>query len=50
MNFLKKYVKFNSPVEINAPVVVVSDGEGNIVFSSMGYRIGIGEQILKAIN
>jgi hypothetical protein len=50
MNFLKKYVKFNYAVEINPPVVVVSDGQGNIVFSSMGYRIGIGEQILKALN
>jgi hypothetical protein len=50
MDFLKKYVRFNSPVEISSPVVVVSDGDGNIVFSSMGYRIGVGEQILKAIN
>ena len=50
MEFLKKYVKFNSPAEISSPVVVVSDNDGNIVFSSMGYRIGIGEQILKALN
>jgi hypothetical protein len=50
MDYLKKFVRFNSPVEISSPVVVVSDGDGNIVFSSMGYRIGIGEQILKAIN
>jgi transglutaminase-like putative cysteine protease len=50
MDYLKKFVQFNSPVDISSPVVVVSDGDGNIVFSSMGYRIGIGEQILKAIN
>lgn len=29
------------------PFVVVSDKDGNIMYSSSGYRIGIGEQILK---
>jgi len=37
---------YNSP-DINLPVVIVSDRDGNISFISTGYRIGIGEQILK---
>jgi transglutaminase-like putative cysteine protease len=49
MNALKNFVKFNSPVEIVSPVVLVADRDGNIVFVSNGYRIGIGEQILKFI-
>lgn len=31
------------------PVVIYADSTGNILFSSQGYRIGIGEQILKKI-
>jgi len=31
------------------PVVIYADSAGNILFSSQGYRIGIGEQILKKI-
>jgi len=37
----------NLPTETDLPVVLVSDKDGNIVFLSTGYRIGIGEQILK---
>ena len=33
--------------ELNLPVVLVTDKDGNILFKSEGYRIGIGEQILK---
>jgi len=32
------------------PFIIVTDKEGNITFSSSGYRIGIGEQILKHLN
>lgn len=49
MAALKNYVKFNSPTELNLPCVVLSDKDGNIIFSSSGYRIGIGEQILKSV-
>jgi transglutaminase-like putative cysteine protease len=47
MTFLKKFI--NLQTEVNLPVVVVSDKDGNVFFISMGYRIGIGEQILKYI-
>jgi hypothetical protein len=46
---LKDFVKFDGSREINLPVVMVTDKNGNILFISMGYRIGIGEQILKYI-
>jgi transglutaminase-like putative cysteine protease len=49
LNVLKNYTKLKSPPEINLPVVVVADKDGNILFTSSGYRIGIGEQILKYI-
>jgi hypothetical protein len=38
-----------TPVIINYPYIVFIDKEGNILFSSEGYRIGIGEQILKCV-
>ncbi len=33
--------------DIRLPFVVVADSRGNIMYTSSGYRIGIGEQILK---
>ena len=39
----------NLPSETDLPVVLVSDKDGNVVFISTGYRIGIGEQLLKYI-
>jgi len=33
----------------NLPVIVISDKNGNLLFYSEGYKIGIGEQIAKAI-
>jgi len=33
----------------NLPVIVISDSKGNLVYYSEGYKIGIGEQIAKAI-
>jgi transglutaminase-like putative cysteine protease len=49
LSVMQNYVKFNSPVPLNLPLVLVTDKEGNIVYLSSGYRIGIGEQILKAL-
>jgi transglutaminase-like putative cysteine protease len=47
MNALNKYVHLNSPVQITSPVVLICDRDGNIIFMSNGYRIGIGQEILK---
>ncbi len=49
MTVLKNNVRFNQPTDISLPFVVVADKAGNIYFVSSGYRIGIGEQILKYI-
>jgi transglutaminase-like putative cysteine protease len=49
MTVLKNNLKFNQATDINLPFVVVSDKDENIFFVSSGYRIGIGEQILKYI-
>jgi len=40
-------VRLNQPSDLNLPVTIVADKDGNILFLSTGYRIGIGEQILK---
>ncbi len=47
MSVLKNSLKLNLPPELNLPVVLITDRDGNILFISTGYRIGIGEQILK---
>lgn len=44
---MKNLVKLEKPSELNLPVTLVADKDGNIMFLSTGYRIGIGEQILK---
>ena len=46
---LQNYVRFKLPTPLNLPLVLVTDKEGNIIFLSSGYRIGIGEQILKSL-
>jgi transglutaminase-like putative cysteine protease len=46
---LKDFVKSDGSTEINLPYVIATDKSGNILFLSSGYRIGIGEQILKYI-
>ncbi|MGD0756089.1 MAG: hypothetical protein ABR927_13630 [Bacteroidales bacterium] len=46
---MKNSVNLNLPPDLNLPVVVMSDKDGNVLFISTGYRIGIGEQILKYI-
>lgn len=40
----------NGNVSHPLPVVICADSEGNVLFTSEGYRIGTGEQILKNIN
>jgi Transglutaminase-like superfamily len=50
LTMLKQAVKLDHPSEISLPAVLVSDSHGNILFFSNGYRIGIGEQILKYCN
>jgi len=47
MNILKNKIKFTTTPEMNIPVIITADKDGNILFISTGYRIGIGEQILK---
>jgi len=49
MAMLKSSVDINPLPDTRLPFVVMSDNEGNILFTSAGYRIGIGEQILKHI-
>jgi len=48
-----EFLKSVWPIDFSGlrfPVVIYADSTGNILFSSQGYRIGIGEQILKTIN
>ena len=47
MEILKNKIKFTTMPEMNIPVIITADKDGNILFISTGYRIGIGEQILK---
>jgi transglutaminase-like putative cysteine protease len=49
LQFFRKYVKINESTQLSLPFVIKSDKDGNINFISSGYRIGIGEQILKSI-
>jgi hypothetical protein len=37
------------PSEIRLPYIIVADKSGNIIFRSEGYRIGIGEQIIRKV-
>jgi transglutaminase-like putative cysteine protease len=50
MMVLKDFAKINLVADIKLPLVLTTDSEGNILFVSTGYRIGIGEQILKSVN
>jgi hypothetical protein len=49
MTAFRKSVKISPPPDFNLPFIVMADKAGNILFTSAGYRIGIGEQILKYI-
>ena len=44
---LNSAFKSFDPSGIRLPFVVMADKNGNILYSSSGYRIGIGEQILR---
>jgi hypothetical protein len=50
LTILKSSVSLTQQPEISLPLVIVTDMKGNIYFVSTGYRIGIGEQILKYIH
>jgi transglutaminase-like putative cysteine protease len=50
LTILSSCVSFIQQPEISLPLVIVTDVKGNIHFVSSGYRIGIGEQILKYIH
>ncbi len=41
---------FGSDIRDKLPLVLLTDPEGNIYLFSSGYKIGIGEQVLKMIN
>ena len=47
MTTLKSISGCTATSDINLPYVVMTDKNGNILFTSAGYRIGVGEQILK---
>jgi hypothetical protein len=47
MAVFKSSIKINPSPDLNLPFVVIADKDGNILFTSTGYRIGIGEEILK---
>lgn len=49
MALFKNSVEINPVPELRLPFAVMADKAGNILFTSAGYRIGIGEQILKHI-
>ena len=39
----------NRKINENLPVILITDKNGNLIFYSEGYKIGIGEQIAKAL-
>jgi hypothetical protein len=49
MEILKNYHFQNCSSNTNLPYVIMADKNCNILFTSSGYRIGTGEQILKHI-
>lgn len=50
MNLFNNSLKMVSKPEGSLPYVIMVDKNGNIIFSSAGYRIGIGDQILKHLD
>ena len=48
-NLLRDSFKINSLSDIRLPYVIITDKNGYIQFTSTGYRIGLGEQILKLL-
>jgi hypothetical protein len=44
---LNSSLKMDQPVDIRMPFILVADKENLVVFTSTGYRIGIGDQLIK---
>ena len=44
---LNKFISENKLQQVSLPYVIECDNKGNILFTSSGYRIGIGEQIIR---
>ncbi len=49
MQILNNIVSSGDLPEVRHPLILVTDRNSNIIFTSAGYRIGIGDQILKSI-
>ena len=49
LEILKTISNDGSGTGISFPYIILVDKNGNIIYRSSGYRIGIGEQILKNI-
>jgi hypothetical protein len=49
MNVFKNSVNLIQKPGASLPFILMSDKNGNIIFTSSGYRIGIGEQIIKLL-
>ena len=49
MSLLKSISGCSASSDVSLPYVVMVDKNGNVLFKSAGYRIGIGEQILKYV-
>jgi transglutaminase-like putative cysteine protease len=49
MGLLKNVSGCTAASDVSIPYIIMADKDGNILFRSSGYRIGIGEQILKHI-
>jgi hypothetical protein len=47
LQLFRKTVKMDTVPDMKLPVIIVADPHGNILFYSSGYRIGIGEQLVK---
>jgi transglutaminase-like putative cysteine protease len=50
MNLFKESFKSDNLSDLRLPVLLLADRSGNILFSSTGYTIGIGEKLLQHIN
>lgn len=49
ISVLKNSLKPKISSDVKLPYLVMADSNGNILYTSTGYRIGIGEQILKHV-
>jgi chaperonin GroEL (HSP60 family) len=49
LQILNSLLDNNSVSSGSLPLIILADSRGNILYRSTGYRIGIGEQILKRI-